>query len=688
MPEIKERINMVGLIFDAILALALFAVTALTIYPMFSGDFTQNWGSIESAFLSDAAFIVSNYPHVGWYPYWYGGLPFHLSYPPLLPYLVAGLHFLLNWSIGHAYRVVAGIAYAATPAALYALTRSISRSRVAALIAGLAYSLVPTFLPGLAPSHIEILSVYGEGPHVLALPFILLAIAQLLRCMKRPTMFGYLATVILTVSVALTNVIALFAFVLFSVLALVLEIVYGQPVRALRAFTLIALVSYGLVAFQYDLEFIQSSASFGAGGGVSFVGLLSSPFLPVLFISVLLIPGLLLILRQYLSKSDSTKSFFLGLMWLVVFGVIVLAKQLFEISLAPQPIRYVPEVDLSVSLVIGLLVAGAIGFILKLRPERSQSFKHGLRIGLTAFVLVALAFSGNALLLPISLRVTTPAASIADVTEFQMADWLSSHVNDERIYATGTVSYWLNVFSGVRQIRGGSEQGATNGWWAPATYEINLGRDAQLSVLWAQAWNVKYIVVTFPNATTAYRDYVYPEKFIGVLPLRYHYQGFGVYEVSLPQPALVQAVSAQAARSLRPISNVSDVNALSDYITLVDTAVLGTRVSYVQPSPDELSISVSNGSPDTAILVKITYDPSWEARLEDGATISLQQIGPDFMVAYPQKSGDYRLDLHFNRSTGQSLSCFITITTLLVVVLAKPIKKLHGLRKRKATKLG
>jgi hypothetical protein len=269
-----------------------------------------------------------------------------------------------------------------------------------------------------------------------------------------------------------------------------------------------------------------------------------------------------------------------------------------------------------------------------------------------------------------------------------MADWLSSHVNDERIYATGTVSYWLNVFSGVRQIRGGSEQGATNGWWAPATYEINLGRDAQLSVLWAQAWNVKYIVVTFPNATTAYRDYVYPEKFIGVLPLRYYYQGFGVYEVSLPQPALVQAVSAQAARSLRPISNVSDVNALSDYITLVDTAVLGTRVSYVQPSPDELSISVSNGSPDTAILVKITYDPSWEARLEDGGTISLQQIGPDFMGAYPQKSGDYRLDLHFNRSTGQSLGCFITITTLLVVVLAKPIKKLLGLRKRKATKLG
>ena len=506
--------------------------------------------------------------------------------------------------------------------------------------------------------------------------------------MRRPTTLVYLATAILIAVVALTNVIALFAFVLFALVALAAELTHGRPWLAISAFVLSALLSYGLVAFQYDLQFIQASATFSAGGGVSFVGLLSSPWLPVIFILTTLLPGFLIMIRSSLGKTERSTAAFLAMVWVAFFGAIVLAKQLFDVSLAPQPIRYTPELDLSLAFLIGLVMVRVVDFAIERRPKASPSYGHLVKVGMTALVLVVVILNSTTSLLPLSSRVTAPSSSIADVPEYRIAEWLSTHVADERAYATGTPAFWLNVFSNVQQIRGGSEQGATNGWWAPAAYEINLGRDAQLSVLWAQAWNVKYIVVTFPNATTAYRDYVYPEKFIGVLPLRYYYQGFGVYEVFLPQPALVQAVSARAARSLKPISNANDANALSDYITLVDTAVPGTHVSYARPNPDELSISISNGSPDTAILVKITYDPSWEARLDNGDPVPISQIGPGFMIAYPQRPGDYRLDLHFNRSTGQLVGYFITVTTLVAVVLAKPIRKVLGLRKRKATKLG
>lgn len=562
---------------DVALALAAFLVSAFTILPFFSGEFTQNWGSIESAFLSDAIFIVDNYPHVGWYPYWYGGLPFHLSYTPLLPYLVAGFHFLMGWPVGHAYRVVTGIAYAAAPAALYVLTRNISRSRVVAVIASFAYALIPTFFQGLTPSHVEILAAYGEGPHIFALPFLLLAITALLRCMKRPTKSGYLATVILVAVVALTNVIALFSFVLFGVLALAAEIVYGQAARALRVFVLSAVLSYGLVAFQYDLQFIQASASFSAGGGVSFVGILSSPWLPVIFIIMTLVPGLLVVIRHSLGKAERSRAAFLGMVWVGIFGTIVLAKQLFDLSLAPQPIRYTPELDLSVAFIIGLVAARVVDLVINLRPEPSQGFRHMVKIGMTALVLVVLIFNSTVSLLPLSSQVTAPATSIADVPEYRIAEWLSAHVADERIYATGTPAFWLNVFSNVQQIRGGSEQGAVNTWWAPVGYELNMGGDPQLSVLWAKAWNVKYIVVTFPNATTAYHDYLAPDKFNGVLALRYYYEGFGVYEVPLPQPALVQCISAQTAASLQPISSILDKQDLSNYLNLVNSPPANPR---------------------------------------------------------------------------------------------------------------
>jgi hypothetical protein len=653
-----------GFALDLALGSVLFAITALTIFPLFSGEFTQQWDSIESAFLSDAIFVVNNYPHLGWYPFWYGGLPFHLSYTPLLPYLVAGLHFLLNWSVGHAYRVLTGLAYAATPVAFYALARSISKSRVAGLVAGFAYCFVPTFLPGLAPSHIQILTVYGEGPHTLALPFLLLAVLQLLRSMRHPTRIGHLATAALVAVVALANVIALFALALFALLALITEIVVGKPPQALRVFFLSIVISYGLVAFQYDLGFILASAAFGAGGGVSFADFVSGEWLPIVFVFAILVPGLVLMARHYLSKSE--RALILTMLGIVAFGLIVLSKQLFDISLVPQPIRYVPELDLSVSLLVGLVVAWSIESFLRLVPERSQNFKHGVRLVVTALVLVALVSSATVLLLPISLRVTVPSPSVADVPEFRMANWLSAHVTDERVYASGSIGFWLNVFSNVQQVRGGSDQGATNTWWQLVTTQINTGPEAELSTLLAQAWNVKYIVVTFPNASTSYHDYLYPDKFKNILPLRYYYQGFGVYEVPLSQPAVVQAVGAQAAKSLRAITDAQDKRDLSKYVNLMDSPPAGTRVTYSRTNLDQVLVSVSNASSDTAVLLKMTFDPRWNAQM-NGQPVPISQIGPDFMIVYPSTNADYQITFHLERSQGELIGYFLSLATVIGV---------------------
>jgi hypothetical protein len=686
LPEIEKGTNKIDVALDAVLALIAFLVTAFTIYPFFSGEFTQNWGSIESAFLSDATFIVEKYPHVGWYPYWYGGIPFDLSYTPLLPYLLAGLHFLIGWSLGHAYRVVTGIAYAATPAAVYVLAKHVSRSRVAAVIASLAYALIPTFFQGLTPSHIEILAAYGEGPHIFAIPFLLLAVTALLYCMKRPTKLGYLATAVLVAVVALTNVIALFAFALFALLALATQIVYGQPSQALRVFVLSALLSYGLVAFQYDPQFIQASASFSAGGGVSFVEILSSPWLPVIFIVVTLIPGMLIVVRHSLGKGERTRIAFLALTSVAVFGTIVLAKQLCDVSLAPQPIRYTPELDLSVAFLIGLVAAGVVQLIIKMRRDPSRSFTYTVKVGMTGLILVVLVLSSTASLLPLSARVTAPATSIADVPEYRIAEWLSSHVADERVYATGTPAFWLNVFTNVQQIRGGSEQGAVNSWWAPVGYEINVGSDPQLSVSWAKAWNVRYIVVTFPNATTTYYDYVSPNKFNGFLPLRYYYQGFGIYEVSLSQPALVQCVSTQRATSLQPISGILDKQGLSNYLSLVDSPPVGAHARYSIRNPDQVVISVTNASADTAILVKMTFDERWHADL-DGKPVLVRSIGPGFMIAFPEANGNYQLLFTLQRSEGEFVGYLLSLITIIavpVLIIVRRFSSVVRMRKKQA----
>jgi hypothetical protein len=665
---------------DIMLGLVLFVATALTVYPLFTGDFTRNWGSIEAAYISDSIFVAKNFPSVGWFPFWYGGLPFHLSYPPLFIYAVALLQAISGSSVGHSYRILSGIAYSAAPVALYLLAKYLTKNKRAGFLAGLDYSFVPTFLPlpySIAPSHVGILTFYGEAPHFFGFTLTLLALWQLMRCMNKPTRFRSVSAAALMACVTLTNLVALYGLAFLVLVAVITEVVYRND-KGLRAFALAGLITYGLVAFQYDLEFIRSSAQVSAetAGGVRYSLLL----LPALLIAVVIVRRFF---SRYLTRRPNTKPSFFIALWLVLLGVIVIGRVWFNLpQLAPQPNRYVPEFDAGVSLLIGLVIVKMDKAALSLRGIGAESIRmvrRGWILGsLLILVLVSVLF-----LMPISLNATQPSTSLAGVPEYQIANWLSAHVNDESVFATGSVAFWLNVFSNVRQVRGGSDQGATNTWWAAVTYQILTGPDPEVSILWAQAWNVKYIVVTYPNASTEYHDYIHPDKFSGTLPLRFYFEGNGVFEVPLAHPELVEALSARDAASLNPISDVLDRRGLSAYVQLTQNETNSdAKVEYNIVNPDLLTISVTNATPDTAVLVKMTFDPRWQADL-NGKPVKISQIGPDFMVTCPRVEGQYHLTFHFWPSQGELIGSFVTLA-VIGVLAAESIAHLYQ-RKRRRT---
>src|SRR5205823_4661420 len=135
---------------DLLVVVALFALQALLIAPLFTGEFTRYRGSIEAAYITDARFIVDHFPDLTWNPFWYLGFPFEWFYTPLLPALVALVGKLID-DVPAAYRLVAASGYALGPAALYVATRTVARSRIAAIFAALALIFLPSvsyLLPG------------------------------------------------------------------------------------------------------------------------------------------------------------------------------------------------------------------------------------------------------------------------------------------------------------------------------------------------------------------------------------------------------------------------------------------------------------------------------------------------------------------------------------------------------------
>jgi len=639
----------------------LFLTTALTIYPLFTGDYTKYWASIEAAYISDSIFISANFPNVGWFPYWYGGLPFHLSYPPLFIYAVSFLHTISGLSVGHSYRVLVAVAYSAAPPALYLIAKFLTKEVLPSFFAALTYSFVPTFLPGLLPSHIVQLTVYGEGPHFFGLALAFFALLQLLRCMTKPTWVRCLTTSILIASVALTNLVAFFALAFLMVIAVATETIYRNDV-AILAFLLSGVIAFGLIAFQYDLEFIQYSEheSIPTASALSYLILL----LPLLMLGAFLVRRYLF---RYLAMRANSKGLIFVSLWIVVLGVIVVGYMWFQLQLFPQPKRYVPEFDAGIGLLVGLVLTKVDKALLNW-GRAGMEFAFPRKVWVLAAVLVLLVVCVVSLL-PLSLTYTVHTSVLSNVPEFQTASWLSEHVTDQRVFATGSVAFWLNVFSDVSQVRGGSDQGATNNWWADVNYQILKGADPGTSVLWAQAWDVKYIVVTFRNASVYNLDYANPHKFDNFLPLRYYIGGYGVYEVPLSHPSLVEAVSVEAVGSLAPITNVLDIRDLAayDYLTQVKPGSTAA-ITYHSPNPDLLEVTVSGATADTAILVKMTFDTRWKAEV-NGEPVEIARLGPDFMVAYPNTDGDYQLTLRLQPTEGEAIGLYGTIATIILLIV-------------------
>ena len=599
---------------DLIVVLAIFAVQALLIAPLFTGEFTRYRGSIEAAYITDARFIVDHFPDLSWNPLWYLGFPFEWFYTPLLPALVALVGKLID-NVPAAYRIVAATGYALGPAALYVAAREIARSRAAAIFASLAFIFLPSvsyLLPGLQgdatafsgaalppPWRLVALVEYGEGPHVLSLSLALLALAAGVRYIRAPSGARLLIAVIAVVAVALTNLIGVLGAAVFLGLVPASERIGGRAEgRYARLFLVGALA--GLLSMGwYSLGFIRAVFGFstpGAGGGTAYL------WLPVVLIATL---AAVAWLDRRLPEGGA-----LAVGWTVVFGAIVVARQFASVELAPQPIRYALELDAAAAIGIGIAVAWALRRPAPLRAARVRA-AAGLAL---AGVIIAFGAGGW---LTVRDRLG-PDAAWRDWSERRVPSWLSEHLAPgERAYLTGDHAFWADVFADVPQVRGGVDFAFSNPWWAHVTYQVNNGTDADISQLWMAALPVRYIVVTGPASSEIYRDFADPKKFDSHLPVVFDQGGVRIYEVARTgDPRLMVAHVTDLAV---PTSAI-DRDAISAYVKRMAEGRSPTVLETRGLGGWRAEVDVRGGE---QVVLRQAYDTGWRATV-DGRTASVR----------------------------------------------------------------
>ncbi len=666
----------VGRVLAVSLGLAL--LNTVIVLPLFAGEYTQYMGSIEAAFLSHARFIDENWPYVGWNPLGYLGFPFHLFYTPLLPYLAAAGHKLpLALSTAAAYRLITAFAYVLGPVTLYLFVRYLTKRELTAVLAALAYSLLPSFVYviggvradppvavfGQAPWRLIVMTWYGEGPHIAALTLTPLAALFFLRALKKPSFASYVLAALTVTAIALTNWIALFAVVLILAVVLFSEMLLGEPGRKLISASVVAAIAYGLSAFWFNISFVKASMGFGNPSGNP----LDQPNPVLLLIVGMPVAGICYLM---FSGKPQRQKLFIPAAWFAIFAAIVFGQYQFDLNLVPQPNRYAPELNMAA------VILGAILFTAVYDRIRSNADDLAKLAAPALVAVVVAAIAVFSLPFPRAAWDATQAnADISRTSEYQVARWLEDNGEGGRVYATGTHAFWLNAFASVPQVRGGHDAGTVNPWWDHVVYQINNGEDGELAVMWAKALNVRYMVVNFPDSKVYYKDFTHPDKFNGLLPERFSYEGDTVYEIPTDSPEPVQLVNLPRFQALPAIENVLDRDGLEAYVQAVESSE-GVDASSLQVDGSARMTITADLAPGQGLLVRTTYDRGWTARAE-GTKVDLSPDPVGFMLLEPQVPGRQEIVLEYHEPGDVRLGYLITAVSLLAlaVLALRPVRR-------------
>jgi hypothetical protein len=644
---------------DLLLAVCFIALQAWLIAPAFAGELTRYRGSIESAYIAHARFIHDHLPDLSWDPLWYLGFPFEWSYTPLLPATVAAIGKIIG-SVPSAYRLVAAAGYALGPAAMYLATREVARSRSAAIFAGLVFMVAPSasyVLPALRedaaafagapippPWRLVALVEYGEGPHVLSLSLALVALAAAARYVRAPSRPALAGAVLAAVAVALTNLIGVLGAAVFVILLPASRRLGGTALsrwaRVLRIGVLAALLSAGW----YSAGFIRAVLGYSAGAD----GSTAYPFLFVALAAAFMAVAL--------SSGRVPEGLELVAGWCLVFAAIVGAWPIWHVAVAPQPIRYALELDAAIAMGIG------VGLVALLRRTRAVSSRAALGLATVAGA-VLLAFGAS--FWTATRDRLGPDEAWESWSERTTALWLADHLAPgERAYLSGDHAFWLDVFADVPQVRGGNDFAAADPWWAHAAFQVNTGPDADISVLWMQAFAVRYVVVTGPGSTEVYRDFADPGKFDGRLSVALDRGGLRVYEV--PRVGDPEVVIARVADLAAPASAI-DRAAIEAYVRRIAAGHAAANLERRGLGAWRAEVDAGDGE---GVVLRQAYDAGWHATVDGRpADIRGDPIG-HLLVPVPAGRHVVELDhrIHADLIAGAAVAALTALGVIVAVV--------------------
>ncbi len=650
--------------------MALFALNLAIVWPLLSLEYPADLSSIEGAFIGIAAHLRHHFSLTGWFPYWYGGIPFPNTYPPLSHLLTAFLSWVSGHSVALSYHQTSAVVYSLIPPALSYLALSLRAPRWPAWMAGLfatfaspsAWLIHPiaTDIGGWRHARrFQVLAVYGENPNLTSILFCLIALSLLALSFRSRRPIWIVLASLACAATALSNWLGALVLALGAISLLLSQEDLFERTRWARA-ALIAALAYGVAA-----PWLPPSTIAAIRRNAPYVGgrFESSPLVYVyVVVGILLALALLWALRA----TGSGRALRFAALWSFFLGGIVLTAAKRDLQLLPQAMRYHIAMELALAL---LIVIGGCWFLREAlsRPQLSRVFLGAL--------LVA-----GAIQLPVTweyARSLVRPGNAAQSVEAETARWVEANLPGQRVFLPGSVGQWADAFGTVTQFGGGFDNGVVNPSYRHVAYQIYSSegageRDGEIAATWLKAYGVRAVQVSLPGSPEHFHDFRNPAKFDGLLDLVWEHRAMRMYRVPARHGGLAFVIPEGATPRNRPSDGLDVAEARRYTAALEDPAMPEAQFEWRGPGEAAILSTLEEGQ---AISVQASYHPGWEA-WADGRALRVEEDGLGQIVLRPGP-GRHAIRLAFTggvegvltrAASGISLAVFL-------VILVPPLRK-------------
>lgn len=649
-------------------AMALFVLNALVCRELFFLEYSKFLGSIEAAYIGISRYAIAHPFEWDWFPLWYGGVPYHNTYPPLLHLIVAAVAWLAGISPALSHHAVTAAFYALGPVTLYLLVLELSRKRGASLLAALACSLfspAPVLASSLRawagtplwPTRLQALLVYGDGPHIASVTLLPVAILALHWAVERRRPWPVFGAAAALAAVALTNWLGAFALAIMAAAYLLVRSQERDWTKLVLWSGLTGAIAYGLAVVWIPPSNIRDIRH-NAQHTIGHFPMTANHILYGACVAA----AVALLWWVYRRWKPTLVVAYSGLLTLI-FGALVLTDDWLGIQLMPQPHRYHHELEMTLCV---LAVFGAARLTERL-PVKSER-----RTVVVAALLFCVVQYRN---YRVKAREMLEPIDMTQTVDYQASKWLGERFPNERVFISGSIQFWLNAFADTPQLGGGFGQGIVNRTIPAVHFGVPFtADDGQAAAMWLRLYGVQAVVVNAPGSRDFYngvwRD---PAKFDGVLPEIWRDGGDVIYAVPQRTRSLAHVILPEHAPFRTPENNldIAPVEALAK--ALEDPTLPLADLEWVTQSDVRITADLQA---DHLLFVQITGHPGWRAFVNgEPRRILVDPLG--FTIVEPKCTGPCEVTLTFDGGMEMllaRLACGLTILGMLVWRLA------HGRR--------